>query len=396
VPSGAARKLLARCRPLSIGGRRETHFTAVREKAVEPKTQGVNVRILGNRSMLTAAMAGACRWRKSGRRRTMKLGRRQVCAGMAAIAGLALSAQAARAEPVAIRLGYSQAAEEQTWLLMSKPDLGKNYGKLYTLEGTLFTGSSQRAQAFAANAIDLASSAANGVLFAAAEGIPSTIIASLSKETLHRGFNTSFIALASSPIGKVEDLKGKTIAVNGFSTTGELWLRAALEHHGLAESDVTVVPVSFPAMAESLRSGRIDVGEFPQPFYAMTKKEMPVKTIFTSKDGLPFNEELVVIVAHDTFLKAHAEAIRAFLSDLQDVTKFYLDHPKEARQILIDKKFVRVPADVYLEMEDYDRDPKLRVDTAALKQMQDLQVSAGFQKKKTDIDSLVDMSYLPK
>jgi ABC-type nitrate/sulfonate/bicarbonate transport system substrate-binding protein len=326
----------------------------------------------------------------------MKLGRRQVCAGIAAMAGLAVTGQAARAQPVAIRLGYSQAAEEQTWLLMAKPDLGKNYGKLYTLEGTLFTGSSQRAQAFAADAIDLASSAANGVLFAAAEGIPSTIIASLSKESLHRGFNTSFIALASSPIDKVEDLKGKTIAVNGFSTTGELWLKAALERHGLAERDVTVVPVSFPAMAESLRSGRIDVGEFPQPFYAMAKKEMPVKTIFTSKEGLPFNEELVVIVAHDAFLKAHAEAIRAFLSDLQDVTKFYLEHGKEARQILIDKKFVRVPAEIYLDMEDYDRDPRLRVDVGALTQMQDLQVSAGFQKKKADIGSLVDMSYLPK
>jgi ABC-type nitrate/sulfonate/bicarbonate transport system substrate-binding protein len=326
----------------------------------------------------------------------MKLNRRQLCAGMTAMAGLVLSARTARAEPVAIRLGYSQAAEEQTWLLMSKPDLGKNYGKLYTIDGTLFTSSSQRAQAFAANAIDLASSAANGVLFAAAEGVSSTIIASLSKESLHRGFNTSYIALASSAINKVEDLKGKTVAVNGFSTSGELWLKAALERHGLAESDVKVVPVAFPAMAESLRSGRIDCGEFPQPFFAMAKKEMPIKTVFTSKEGMPFNEELVVIVAHEAFLKAHPEAIRAFLSDLQDVTKFYLDHPKEARQILIDKKFVRVPADVYLDMEDYYRDPKLRVDVAALKQMQDLQVSAGFQKKKADVDSLVDMSYLPK
>ena len=326
----------------------------------------------------------------------MKLSRRHLCAGMTALAGLALTARAARAEPVAIRLGYSQAAEEQTWLLMAKPELGKNYGKSYTIDGTLFTSSSQRAQAFAANAIDLASSAANGVLFAAAEGIPGVIIASLSKESLHRGFNTSFIALASSPINKVEDLKGKTVAVNGLSTSGELWLRAALEHHGLSETDVTVVPVSFPAMAESLKSGRIDVGEFPQPFFALAKKEMPIKTIFTSKDSLPFDEELVVIVARDEFLKAHPDAIKAFLSDLQDVTRFYLDHPKEARQILIDKKFVRVPADVYLDMDDWDRDPKLRVDAGALKQMQDLQVSAGFQKKKADIDALVDMSYLPK
>jgi ABC-type nitrate/sulfonate/bicarbonate transport system substrate-binding protein len=315
---------------------------------------------------------------------------------MATAAGLAAGIGPARAEPLAIRLGYSLAAEEQLWLLMADHSLAKNYNKLYTLDATRFTGSSQRAQAFAAGAIDLASSGAEGALFAAAEGIPSTIIASISKESLHRGFNTTFLALANSPINKIEDLKGKTVAVNGLSTTGELWLKTALERYGVTESEVTVVPVAFPAMAESLRSGRIDVGEFPQPFDAMARKQMKVKTIFTSKEGMPFDEELVVIVGHQTYLKAHAEAIGGFLADLQTATKFYLAHPGEARQTLIDKKFVRVPADIYLHMEDYYRDPALHVDVAALKNMQDAQVAAGFQKKKADIATLVDMSYLPK
>lgn len=326
----------------------------------------------------------------------MKLSRRQVCAGLAAIMGAALPFDVAHAAPQVIRLGYSQAAEEQDWLLMAKPDLGKNYGKLYTLDATLFKSSSARAEAFAAGAIDLAVSAASGALFAAAEGIPTTIIASISKEALHKGFNTAFAALASSPINKIEDLKGKTIAVNGFSTAGELWMRSALERHGLSEKDVTVVPVAFPAIAESLRSGRIDVGEMPQPFFAMAAKEMKIKTIFTSKDGAPFDEELVVVVGKESWLRPHAVAVRGFLADLQSATKFYLQHTKEARQILIDKKFVRVPADVYLNMKDYYRDPKLRVDVAALKRMQDLQVSAGFQKKKADLKTLVDLSYLPK
>jgi ABC-type nitrate/sulfonate/bicarbonate transport system substrate-binding protein len=325
-----------------------------------------------------------------------ELTRRQACAAIATVAGLSGSVKPASAAPFNIRLGYSLAAEEQLWLLMAKPDLGNNYGALYTLEATRFTSSSQRAEAFAADAIDLASSGANGVLFAAAEGIQSTIVASVSKESLHRGFNTTFLSLASSPINKVEDLKGKTIAVNGFSTNGELWLRSALERHGLSENDVTIVPIAFPAMAESLRSGRIVVGEFPQPFDAMVRKEMEVKTIFTSKEGMPFDEELLVIVGHDAFLKANAQAVKGFLADLKVATRFYLDHPKEARQILIDKKFVRIPPEIYLNMEDYDRDPSLRVNIDALKKMQDMQVAAGFQKKTSDIASIVDLSYLPQ
>jgi ABC-type nitrate/sulfonate/bicarbonate transport system substrate-binding protein len=322
------------------------------------------------------------------------LNRRQLCRGIAVLAGSSLSVRRSRAAPPTIRLGYSLAAEEQLWLLMAKPDLGKNFGVLYTLEPTRFTSSSQRAQAFAAGALDLACSGANGVLFAAAEGIPSTIVASVSKESLHRGFNTTFLALASSAISRVEDLKGKTVGVNGFSTNGELWLRSALDRHGLTENDVTVVPIAFPAMAESLRSGRVDVGEFPQPFDAMARRDMQIKTIFTSKEGMHFDEELLVIVGRDTFMKAGVEVTKAFLADLKTATKYYLDHTQEARQILIDKKFVRVPPEVYLTMEDYDRDPTMRVDIEALKRMQDVQVSAGFQKKRSDIESLVDLSYL--
>jgi ABC-type nitrate/sulfonate/bicarbonate transport system substrate-binding protein len=121
---------------------------------------------------------------------------------------------------------------------------------------------------------------------------------------------------------------------------------------------------------------------------------MKVRTVFTSKTGMPFDEELVVLVGHALYLKAHGEAIRAFLADLEAATQYYLAHPVESRQILIDKKFVLVPADVYLHMEDYYRDPHLRVDVDALKKMQDAQVAAGFQKKKADITTLVDLSYL--
>jgi ABC-type nitrate/sulfonate/bicarbonate transport system substrate-binding protein len=325
-----------------------------------------------------------------------RLSRRHVCVGLGAAASLLLGVTRGRTEPLSIRLGYSVAAEEQLWLLMANPSLGKNYGTLYTLDSTRFASSSQRAQAFAAGAIDLASGGAEGTIFAAAEGVSSTLIASISRESLHNGFNTTFLALASSPINKVEDLKGKTVAVNGFSTNGELWLKTALERHGMSESDVTVVPVSFPAMAESLRSGRIDVGEFPQPFDAMARKQMEVKTIFTSKEGMPFDEELLVLISQDSYLRAHTDEVKGFLADLQAATQFYLAHPIEARQILIDKKFVRAPADIYLHMDDYYRDPSLRIDIDSLKKMQDVQVAAGFQKKKADVASLVDLSYLPK
>jgi ABC-type nitrate/sulfonate/bicarbonate transport system substrate-binding protein len=305
------------------------------------------------------------------------------------------SAGAAFGQPVTFRLGYGAAAEEPLWLLLAKPDLARNYGKAYTLDGTRFTGSDKRAQAFEAGAIDLASGSANGVIFGAAEGVLAKMIASLSRES-SRGFSTTFYVKENSPIHSIPDLKGRTVGINGFFTSGHLWLKAALEKHGLMDTDVKITPIPFPAMQESLEAGRVDLGQFPQPFAALLEKQMKVRKIFDAKYGVPFEEELIVLIGKDEFLKKNAVAIRALLEDLKDATRFYLEQPREARQILIDAKMVRVAPDVYVALNDYFHEPTLRVDVDALEKMQEFQIKAGFQKKYVDVKTLVDLSYLPK
>jgi hypothetical protein len=75
--------------------------------------------------------------------------------------------------------------------------------------------------------------------------------------------------------------------------------------------------------------------------------------------------------------------------------QFYLEQPKEARQLLIDARMVRVSPSVHLQMKDYYRDPTLRPDLDALIKMQEFQVKAGFQKNSIDVRTLVDATYLP-
>jgi ABC-type nitrate/sulfonate/bicarbonate transport system substrate-binding protein len=324
----------------------------------------------------------------------MKLAGRGLAAACLAAVAVA-SAGAAPAQPVTLRLGYGGAAEEPMWLIVAKHDLAKNYGKVYTLEATRFTSSDKRAQAFEAGAIDLSVGGANGVIFAAAEGVTAKFIASISRES-PRGFSTTFFAKESSPIRSVSDLKGKTVGINGLSTSGHLWLKAALDKDGVPEGDVTITPVPFSAMQEALDAGKVDVGMFPQPYAALAENQMKVRKIFDAKYGMPFEEELTVLVGKDAFLKQNAAAVRALLADLTASMRFYLERPREARQLLIDARMVRVNPGVYMTMRDYYRDPTLRVDADALERMQAFQVKAGFQKKNADVRSLVDLGYLPQ
>ena len=313
----------------------------------------------------------------------------------AILASLGLASASRAADPPTLRIGYGSAAEEQLYVLLAKPELGKNHGKAYKLDASRFQSSNQRSQAFEANAIDLASSGAVGVMFAAAEGVTGKVIASLARES-PRGFATAYYVKAESPIKTVADAKGKIVGINGFSTDGQLWLRTALERHNLTDSQVTIAPVPFPAMAEALRSGKVDIGEFPQPFADMLEKEMKVRKLFDSQYGMPFEQELILLLGKDAFLKQNAAAIRGLLEDLQATTRFYLERPREARQLILDAKIIRLTPDIYLGMKDYYREPTLRPDAASLERVQEIMLKSGFSKKRADIAAMVDASYLPR
>ena len=294
-----------------------------------------------------------------------------------------------------IRVGHGGAAEDQFWLQLVRPDLAPHAGKSYVTEHTRFAGAAPRFQAFEAGALDISTASANGALFAAGEGVQFKMIASLTREG-ERGFYTRFMVLKNSPIKTMKDLKGKTISINAFSGSGHLWTRAALEVNGMSEKDMTIVPLPFPAQAEAVKSGKVDVGMFPQPFYTMVEKEGLMRELYSSKTGVPFEEELILLIAKQEFLTKNAAAVRDLLSDLVVVNKWYSEHNKEAKQALIDAKMVRLDPQTYFAMKEYYRDPGARIDAQALDKMQHMQIKAGFQKNRADLSQYIDMSYLPK
>ncbi len=316
-------------------------------------------------------------------------------AGLAAAATLALALPGV-AEPLKIRVGHGTAVEEQVWMLAAMPEAAPNKGTAYDVEMAQFPGTDKRFQAFEAGAIDIATGSANSVLFAASEGVEFKIIASLSRES-PQGFYTIYMVRDDSDIRSVADLKGKTIGINGFRSSTHLWAIKALTQAGLdPDADVTFAPVRFPAQAEALRAGTIDVGVFPQPFARLAEAEGGVRPLFTSKDAVPFEEELMLLVAKPAFLEANGDAVRAFLADVVNATEIYLDRPDDARTALVESGMTRIPLQAYLGMNDYHRDRGARVDLQALDKMQEMQIELGWQRNRVDIPAVVDMTYLPQ
>jgi hypothetical protein len=243
------------------------------------------------------------------------ISRRTVLGGAAAgVLGSGMVPRSACAAPVTLRIGYGGAAEEPLWLLIAKSELGRHHGKLYTIDGTKFQGADKRAQAFEADAIDLAAGGADGVIFAAAEGVTAKIIASICRES-SRGFST-LLREAQSSIKSVPDLKGKIVGLNGFSTSGHLWLWTALGKHGLSDADVTIAPIPFSAMQEALIAGKIDVGEFPSRLRRCWRRmRRPIR--YSTRNTVCRSMKSSMIIGKEAFLKKNSVAVRAFLEDLR-------------------------------------------------------------------------------
>lgn len=302
----------------------------------------------------------------------------------------------ATADPVKIRLGHGPAAEEQLWLMKARPDLTPGQGKVYALDFQLFRGTDQRFKAVEAGELDVFTGSAASCILAWSTGFDFKAVASVTRES-DKGFVVQYMVVADSPIKSIADLRGKTIGNNAARSSIELWARMALLKHGLdPERDVNWAIVPFPAQGQALRSGKLDVGAFPQPFAASEIGKGGLRALFTSREGMPFDEEVQLILATKVFAGKHPDVLKSFLADFVAATKFYLAKPEEARKALIESKMVRLPADLFLKMEDHYREPSGRISLEAMKKAQDVMLKAGFQKTPVDLERFVDLTFLPQ
>jgi ABC-type nitrate/sulfonate/bicarbonate transport system substrate-binding protein len=315
-----------------------------------------------------------------------------------AILGLILAGNALAAGPL-IRFGRGFAAEEQVWLMSARPDLTPNQGKRYELKQILFQANPERFQAFLAGELDAGTAPGLAIIFARAQGMDMKIVASICLEAKgDKYFSTTYMVKDDGPVKRIQDLKGGTIGVVGIKTATDLWARAGLINAGLApDKDTKVVPMAFPVIGDAVRTGKVSAGTFVEPFYSAEVAKGGLRKLFTATEAVGYDHELLDIFFGEKFLKANPDAVRAFLADYVAVTRYYLANTEQAKRDLHKAGFVRTPIDIYLKNADWKRDPNARVDVESLKKLSAFMLDKlQWLEKPVNVDSMVDLSYLPR
>ena len=121
------------------------------------------------------------------------------------------------------------------------------------------------------------------------------------------------LVASGSPIRKVTDLRGKTVAANILGNVGTLLIDSMLSAYGLSPSSVKQVAIPFPAMAPALKSGEIDAGWFDEPFLSQAHSSIGAETLYDTSNGPTSSLPISGYMATRTWAERYPHTAAAFV-----------------------------------------------------------------------------------
>ncbi len=244
---------------------------------------------------------------------------------LAALACLALAASAGAADkPASLRIDWAY-YNPVSLVLREQGAMEQEFQKDgIKVEWVLSLGSNKALEFLNGNSIDFGSSAGAAALLAKANGVPIKAVYIYSKPEW-----TALVTLKDSPIAKVEDLRGKRIAVTR-GTDPHIFLLRALALHGMKTQDVKMVLLQHPDGRVALERGDVDAWAGLDPYMAQTELEQGSRLFFRNADLNTYG----FLNVREDFAKQHPELVERVLAVYENARRWSLAHPAELRVIV--------------------------------------------------------------
>ena len=156
-----------------------------------------------------------------------------------------------------------------------------------------------------------------------------------------------FYVRADSGINSIEDLKGKTIAINLVKSSFHYTWLMALENAGMSEDDVTFVNLPFDQQEAALVRGDVDAIGLMQPYSPSARTNPDLKQLYTAVDA--FGErQFCEIFVNSVWAENNPEDAKAFVRGIVKAAEWIEKNQAEAKEII--SKYTGVPVD---KIDDY-------------------------------------------
>src|SRR5919106_977224 len=159
-----------------------------------------------------------------------------------------------------------------------------------------------------------------------------------------------------SPIKGVEDLPGKTVAVNALRGLAEVVISRSLEKQGVDYREVKLLEVPFPEMPAALEQKRVDAALLTEPFLSAVLAEGGMQIDAPSVVTLPSFPNGVYVAAED-YIAENGDVVDRFSRAMNKSLAYAQSHPEEVRQII--PTFTEVPEQAAEKLRLPAFDPEL-------------------------------------
>lgn len=209
--------------------------------------------------------------------------------------------------------------------------------------------------------LDIAGAAEYPVVAKAFKKDKINIIASIGKS-----YNINFIGLTRRGIKKVADIKGKKIGVTR-GTIMEFYLGRFLTLNGMSVRDVTLINVPPGQVAGAMASGSVDAVVTWEPHVSRIRDERRANgTVSWSVQSS--QAVYSVLICRNDWLKEHPDLVRRFLNALAQAEGYIVQHPGEAKAILMKRYHY---GDAYVEGIWPEHQFSLTLDQALITALED-------------------------
>jgi sulfonate transport system substrate-binding protein len=185
-------------------------------------------------------------------------------------------------------------------------------------------GSNKALEFLNAGSIDLGSSAGAAAWLSKVNGNPIKTIYVYSKPEW-----TALVTRPDTGITKVEDLRGKRIAVTK-GTDPYIFMLRALESHGLGQNDVSLVLIQHDQGKLALDRGDVDAWAGLDPMMAQAEIEGGDKLFYRDADANTYG----ALNVREAFLADHPDIVERVLKVYEKGRHWSLDNPAGLTQIL--------------------------------------------------------------
>lgn len=215
---------------------------------------------------------------------------------------------------------------------------------------------------------------------------------------MHTGC-TKMLVKKDSGIQKLEDLKGKKLAVSSLAGSETVTAKRALYNVGVdistANSEVEFLVYSMTDMPVALQNGAVDAIILNDPIATTAEKEYDLFPLLDTAVTDPYGEEYCCVsFVSQELVEKHPDIAAAFTRACLKASAWVAANPDEAAKIQVEKEWVSGNAeDNAAVLKTYEFNPSVQGGYDALVNVAKDLKTIGLMKDSTDVDALIARSY---